>query len=64
VITYNVYWIVVTAWFLVQIFEQKYGRLPFMKPKKESDTAPPEEEEGLNDGDSVSDQPRIAREII
>ncbi|RPB25152.1 plasma membrane iron permease [Terfezia boudieri ATCC MYA-4762] len=31
VIVYNVYWIVVGGWFLVQMFLEKKGRYPFMK---------------------------------
>ncbi|KAA8893663.1 plasma membrane iron permease [Sphaerosporella brunnea] len=31
VLTYNIYWIVVSAWFLTMAFKEKNGRYPFMK---------------------------------
>ena len=31
VIVYNIYWIVVGGWFLVQLFLEKKGKYPFMK---------------------------------
>lgn len=33
VITYNIYWIVVSAWFLIAKFEERNGHYPFMTAK-------------------------------
>ncbi|KAI5783573.1 iron permease FTR1/Fip1/EfeU [Geopyxis carbonaria] len=33
VITYNVYWIVVSVWFLIAMFQEKNGHYPFMTAK-------------------------------
>jgi len=31
VVTYNLYWIVVSAWFVIEMWREKNGRYPFMK---------------------------------
>ncbi|KAI5858338.1 plasma membrane iron permease [Tricharina praecox] len=34
VLTYNFYWIVVSAWFIIMRFEERNGRYPFMKARE------------------------------
>lgn len=54
-LAYNLYWVVVMVCFAVMRFQEKNGRLPFMKAKQQ---------EAVDSGDEVREQSVVEQSVL
>lgn len=63
VIVYNLYWVMVGGWFLVQLFREKTGRYPFMKASQVSQGGGSSPECGTVTGTRPAGEPLGGKEL-